>query len=60
MSTTFDVESAPAARWTPATAWRNWRKARRQTASLSALSDHQVHDIGFHRDRATDRILRRS
>jgi uncharacterized protein YjiS (DUF1127 family) len=68
MSTSFDIGSAPATRWPPAAAssiaalfgaWRSWRSARRQTASLSPLSDRQLRDIGFHRDHATDLILRR-
>jgi uncharacterized protein YjiS (DUF1127 family) len=68
MSTTFDVESAPAARWTPAAAgliarlfeaWRTWRSARQQTERLSALSDHQLRDIGFCRDHTTNLIVRR-
>jgi len=68
MSTSFDIEAAPAARWTLAGAgsiapligaWRNWRSARRQTDSLHALSDDQLRDIGFLRDHATGRIARR-
>jgi uncharacterized protein YjiS (DUF1127 family) len=56
MSTSFDAGSAPAVRWTPVAAWR---RTRGQTASLSALSDRQLRDIGFRRDHATDRIVRR-
>lgn len=69
MSTSFNVEPAPAVRWTPAAAgliahlfgaWRTWRSARQQTEYLSALSDHQLRDIGFCRDHTANLIVRRT
>lgn len=68
MSTSFNVEPAPARLAGVAAGlaaplfavWRAWRSARRQSASLGALSDAQLRDIGFRRDHDARRIVRRS
>ena len=68
MSTSFDAGAAPGPHWAPAAAgvisplfaaWRRWRKTRRQTGSLSGLSDHQLRNIGFVRDYGAGQIVRR-